>query len=131
MLISKQGRELVLKSLLERGLELCLFRNNRKPTDDDTEKDYKEANFNGYSRVRLMKGMWDYKRGSGATANYPTQIFESNSAQAPQDVYGCYIVIASTGEFVAGDLFTDGPYRIRNKSDKIEVGVELKLRIKV
>lgn len=117
------------KIFLEAGLNktagqdtvLKLYTNNRTPANADTAASYTEATFTGYAGAALTGASWTTTPGNPTLIANAQQTFTSSAAQATQQVYGYFIVQASSGKLIGAELFSDGPYPIANNGDNIKV----------
>lgn len=99
-----------------------LYKNNYTPVEGSVAGDFTEATFTGYVSLPLTGSSWSIATVSGVTtASYAAQGFTSSADQAAQDVYGYYIVDATSGILLWAERFTDGPYTIAVNGDQINV----------
>lgn len=113
----------VLKnSIAEELLILKLFQNNITPAETDVAGTYTVATFTGYADITLTPASgWTVVAGGPSTAGYAQQTFTSSADQATQNIYGYYLVGATTGNLYWAERFTDGPYPISFNGDQIKV----------
>lgn len=112
----------VLNHTAPQNLVLKLYKNNHNPAEGDTESDYTEADFTGYSALTLTGSSWSVSSSGGVTtASYAQQTFTSSADQSTQSVYGYYLVQASSGKIMWAEKFSDGPYPISFNGDDIKV----------
>src|SRR4051794_41152636 len=102
-------------------LVLKLFRNNVTPAETDTAASYTEADFTGYSSISLAGASWTVTEGAPSDASYAQQTFSSSANQSAQQIYGYFLVRASSGRIAWAERFADGPYAIANNGDQIKV----------
>ena len=117
------GENLILEALVNKtspqDLVLKLFQNDVTPSDTDTAATYTEATFSGYAALTLTGATWG--AASGGSIAYPMQTFTSDAAQTLQNIYGYYMVQATSGKLVLAERFTNGPYAVTNQGDKIDL----------
>lgn len=117
------GENIALEALVNKtapqNLVLKLFTSNTTPADTDTAATYTEATFTGYAAITLTGSSWG--AASGGSISYAQQTFTSTAAQATQNVYGYYMVQATSGLLVYSERFSDGPYGITNNGDNIKI----------
>jgi hypothetical protein len=112
---------LVGKSTTPENLLLKLFTNNITTlSSSDTAASYTEASGGGYTYKTLTGGNWTI--GSGI-ATYPTQTWTFTGAVG--NVYGYYLVRATTGDIVLSEKFSGGPYNVQTNGDNISVDLSL------
>lgn len=109
------------KSATPENLVLRLFKSNTTPGESTVAGDLTQADFTGYSAITLTGASWTVTGGDPTTASYAQQTFSSSANQGAQSVYGYYLTRASTGDLVAAERFSDGPYVIANNGDQIKV----------
>jgi hypothetical protein len=125
LLVPNQGEAIALEALVNKtaaqNLVLRLFKNNKTPSETDTEADYTEADFTGYSAPTLTGASWVSTPGAPSQVAYAEQTFSSSAGSQSQPVYGYYLTQASSGKLVWAERFTAGPYTITNNGDQIKV----------
>lgn len=125
LLVVNQGEAIALEALVNKtapqNLVLRLFKNNKTPTETDTEADYTEADFTGYAAATLTGASWTSTPGAPSEVSYAQQTFTSSAGSQSQPVYGYYLTQAISGKLVLAERFTDGPYTIVNNGDQIKV----------
>jgi len=109
------------KETQESSLTLKLYKTNVTPAETDTAGSYTEADFTGYSAATLANASWTVTEGAPSDASYAQQTFTSSADQTSQDVYGYFVVGATSTEIYWAELFSDGPYPIANNGDNIKV----------
>jgi len=102
-------------------LILRLFKSNNQPGQTDILGDYTEANFVGYAAIQIASGDWTVTSGSPSQAAAPQQIFTSSQNQTQQRIYGYYYTRAVSGDLVAVERFSDGPYTVAALNDRVRV----------
>jgi hypothetical protein len=129
LLVPNQGEQIALEALLNKtapqNLDLKLYKNNKTPSETDTEVDYTEADFTGYAAIQLTAASWTVTPGAPTEAAYPQQTFASTAGSQNQDVYGYYLVQRTSGKLVYAERFSNGPYNIANDGDEIKVTLKL------
>lgn len=123
--VPNQGEQDAVEAFLNitsaEDLILKLYKNDKVPADGDTEADYTEADFVGYSESPLSPTEWNVTPGNPCTAEQPTHSFISTQGGQSQNVYGYFVVGAISGRLKWAERFTDGPYDIVNLDDEIKV----------
>ncbi len=103
-------------------LVLKLFKNNVTPAESDTAATYTEADFTGYGAITLTGASWGApSEGDPTTIAYAEQTFTSSADQTVQNIYGYFLVRASSGRIAGAERFSDAPYAISNNGDLIKV----------
>lgn len=114
------GEDLALKALVNhtagQNLVLKLYTNNITPAETDTAATYTEAAGNGYSAITLTGSSWSISGGSGS---YAQQTFSFTGALG--NVYGYFLVQATSGILVAAERFSGAPLNIANNGDQIKI----------
>lgn len=125
LLVVNQGEAIALEALvnktLAQNLVLRLFKNNKTPSETDTEADYTEADFTGYAALTLVGALWNSSPGAPSQVDYAQQVFASSAGAQNQPVYGYHLTQLTSGKLVWAERFTDGPYTIVNNGDQIKV----------
>ena len=109
------------KEAQEASLTLKLFKSNTTPAETDTAATYTEADFTGYAAATLSNAGWTVTEGAPSDATHSQQTFTSSADQTSQDVYGYFVIGATSTEIYWAERFTDGPYAIANDGDNIKV----------
>ena len=121
-LVPNSGETLVVGMIVNKtapeNLVLKLFKSNTTPAETDTAATYTEADFTGYAAITLTGASWSV---TGDTATYAQQTFTSSANQTLQNVYGYFLVQATSGILVLAERFTDAPYAISNNGDNIKI----------
>lgn len=104
-------------------------------TDDVTKRT--ETDFAGYLNVangtanKITRSMWASATYSGGQPSYVALaspiVFTSNASNQTKNVYGYYIVGASTGYLYWQERFPAAPYIIANSGDSISVSLKFGL----
>jgi hypothetical protein len=122
LLVPNTGENLVVGMIVNKtapeNLTLKLFKSNTTPAEGDTAATYTEADFTGYSAITLTGASWTV---TADTAAYAQQSFTSSANQTLQNVYGYFLVQATSGTLIWAERFTDAPYAISNNGDIIRV----------
>ena len=122
LLVRNTGENLVVGMIVNKtapeNLVLKLFKSNTTPAEGDTAATYTEADFTGYSSATLTGASWTV---TADTAAYAQQSFTSSATQTLQNVYGYYLVQATSGVLIWAERFSDAPYAISNNGDVIRV----------
>lgn len=124
LLVPNNGEGDALKGYVgvaQESLILKLFKNNYTPVETSVAGDFTEAAFTGYAAKNLNPATWVVTEGAPSEAAYPVQTFTSSAAQTAENVYGYYLVRATSGRIAHAERFTDGPYPISNLNDEIKV----------
>lgn len=102
---------------------LKLFKNNITPSDTDTHLTYTEATFPGYASITLTGASWN-AAASGLIVFGAQQTFTC-SGTATDDIYGYYVVQATSGILLWAERDGAAPAAIRNSGDKIQITPQL------
>lgn len=109
------------------NLVLRLFTNNITPAEGDTAATYTQATFTGYAPITLTGANWVITEGAPSDATYPEQTFTSTAGSQNQDVYGYYLVRATSGRIAYAERFPTAPYNIANNGDAIKITPKITL----
>lgn len=125
--ITTSGKEVVLKYLTgnvssTETLKIKLFTNNYTPTPSASISDFTEATGGGYTEKILTSTAWTFANG---IATCPSQLWTFTGSVG--NVYGYYLVRQTTGDVVAAERFTGGPYNVANNGDTITVNLSLNI----
>lgn len=125
LLVSNDGETLALKNFLNhtapQNQTLKLYKSNTTPAETDTAGSYTEATFTGYSAAALTGTSWTVTPGAPTSAAYAQQTFTSSADQTLENVYGYFVVQASSGTLMWAERFAAAPYAITNNNDAIKV----------
>ncbi len=125
LVLPDTGELIALKALFNntagQDVKIKLFTNNITPSESDTAGTYTEANFTGYAALTLLGANWTFTGGAPSSASYAQQTFASTANQATQQVYGYFVVQATSGTLLYAERFPAGPYPIANNGDQILV----------
>lgn len=119
------GKEVALKYLTgnistTEILLLKLFTNNPSLSINDTVSTYIEASGGGYVYKTLSATLWAV---SGNIAAYPAQTWTFTGPVG--NIYGYYVVRATTGDLIFSEKFSGGPYNVQTNGDNISVTINL------
>lgn len=103
------------------NLVLRLFKSNTTPAETTAVGDLTEATFTGYSALTLTGASWTVSGTNPTSAEYAEQTFASSADQAAESIYGYYLTRTTTGDLIAAERFSDGPYNITNDGDLIKI----------
>lgn len=114
--------KLITNNTVTEDLTLRLFQNDLTPTHANVLIDFTEATFTGYAAAPLTAANWTSTPASTVVFEYaPAVAFTSSADLQNQNIYGYYITRNTTGDVIASERFSDGPYNIANNLDKISV----------
>lgn len=117
------GENLALEMLVNKtapqNLVLKLYKNNITPSDTDTAVTYTEATFTGYSAITLTGASWN--AASSGTITYSAQQTFTCTATATDDIYGYYVVQATSGTLLYSERDGSAPLAVRNNGDQIKI----------
>jgi hypothetical protein len=129
LLVPNAGEARMLKAVVNHtapeNLVLKLFTNNVTPGETDTAGTYTEASGNGYAAITLTGSSWTITEGAPSDASYAQQTFTFTGNLG--NVYGYFIVQASSGILLWAEKFSDGPYNIVNNGDQIRITPKITL----
>ena len=129
LLVPNVGEARMLKAVVNhtvpQDLVLKLFTNNVTPGETDTAGTYTEASGNGYAAITLTGSSWTITEGAPSDASYAQQTFTFTGNLG--NVYGYFIVQASSGILLWAEKFSDGPYNIVNNGDQIKITPKITL----
>jgi len=126
--ITTEGKHIVLKYLVgnvatTEGLLLKLFTNNFTPTASSSSIDFTEVgSIGGYTAKTLTTSAWTFLNGIAAC---PPQLWTFTGSIG--NIYGYYLVRATTGDIVAAERFTSGPFNITANGDTLTVNISLNI----
>lgn len=121
IIISNEGGENILKyslgiSTTTETLKLKLYSNNVSPTPFTVVGDFTEVTGGGYAEKLLGASNWTV---TGKVASSNPQLFTFTSSIG--QIYGYYLVGATSNKLIASEKFTSGPFNIANNGDSITV----------
>ncbi len=118
------GENIALEALVNKtapqNLLLKLYSNNITPADSDTHTTYTEATFIGYAAITLTGATWSAASG-GTIAYSAQQTFTRSSTGASENIYGYYIVQATSGTLVWSERDASAPFVITNNGDQVKI----------
>lgn len=106
-------------------LVLKLFSNNRTPAKTDVTADYTEVSGNGYAATTLTPANFVFTAGDPGSAAYPQVTFSFTGAAG--NVYGYYVVGATSGNLAFANRFSNAPINIANNGDEIRITLTITL----
>lgn len=101
------------------NLILKLYTSNTTPAEADVAATYTEAAGNGYAALTLTGANWTITEGAPSNAAYAQQTFTFTGALG--NVYGYFMVRATSGRIAYAERFSDGPYNVTTNGDQIKV----------
>jgi hypothetical protein len=107
------------------NLILKLYTNNITPGETDTAATYTEATGNGYASIALTAANWVITPGAPTEAAYPEATYTFTGALG--NVYGYFVVGATSGKIKWAERFTGAPYVISNNGDQIKITPKITL----
>lgn len=117
------GENLVLEMIVNKtaaqNLVIKLYKNNITPSDTDTAATYTEATFPGYSAITLTGASWN--AAASGTITYSAQQTFSCTGTSTDDIYGYYVVQATSGTLVYSERDANAPLTIRVSGDNIKI----------
>ena len=119
--ISSDGAEIILKSITgvstsTETLKMKLYSNNYTPTTLSKLADFTEVTGGGYAEKSLPASNWTIT-GNAISTSPQLFTFTSNIGQ----IYGYYLIGATSGKLIASEKFTSGPFNIAANGDSITV----------
>jgi len=121
LVVPDQGENIILEVIVNKTPPqdplLKLFTNDVTPGESDTEATYTEASGYGYGAKALTGANWN--PASGGSISHPQQIFTFTGPLG--NVYGYYIVQATSGKLIWVERFAGAPYNIQNNGDEIKI----------
>lgn len=111
--------EMIVNKTAPQNLLLKLYKNNITPSDTDTAGTYTEATFPGYSAITLTGASWN--AAASGTIAYSAQQTFTCSGVATDDIYGYYVVQASSGTILYSERDGSAPFAIRNSGDAVKI----------
>lgn len=125
MIITDTARQQALSYLVGKDttvedLTLKLYSNNYTPEVSSVVAQFTEVSGGGYAEKTLTGSSWTI---SSNTITYPQQTWTFTGSAG--NVYGYYVVLASTGTLVFAEKFDGSPYTISTSGDIIRVTLSL------
>lgn len=111
--------EMITNKTAPQNLLLKLYKNNITPSDTDTAGTYTEATFPGYAAITLTGASWN--AAAAGTITYSAQQTFTCSGVATDDIYGYYVVQASSGTLLYSERDGAAPFAIRNSGDAVKI----------
>lgn len=122
-LVPNVGAQVMLKAGLNhtapQNLVLKLFTNNYTPIETSVAGDFTEASGNGYAAKTLTGGSWSVTNADPSAASYAAQTFTFTGNLG--NVYGYFLVQATSGILVAAERFDTAPVNVQNNGDAIVI----------
>jgi len=129
LLVPNSSEAIILENFLNKtapeDLVLKLYSSDTTPSESDTELTYTETSGGGYADVPLTAASWTVTPGSPSTAAYPEVTFTFTGAAG--NVYGYYVVQATSGALMWAERFTNAPLNIQNNGDEIRITLQITL----
>lgn len=105
---------------------LKLFTNDKTPAEGDVAGDYTEASGNGYSAKTLTGTSWTVATSEGVTTGeYAEQEFTFSGALG--DVYGYFVVGATSGILLWAERFAGAPFNVKGATTPIKITPKITL----
>ena len=101
---------------------LKLYSNDVDPEASTTASQFTEVTGGGYDVKTLGSGDWSVAAGVATTTPQTWQF-----TGAAGEVYGYYLVGATSGNLLAAEKFENGPYTVAVSGDKITVSITISL----
>lgn len=114
---------LVGKIVTPEALVLRLFTNDIVPDDGTLVGALTEATGSGYAAITLTGAKWLVSSRDPTVITYDQQTFSFTGALG--NVVGYYLTRASSGDLIAAERFSDGPYNIGAVGDTILINPRL------
>jgi hypothetical protein len=124
LLFPATGENIALEAIVNKtapqNLVLKLYVNNITPSHTDIAGTYTEASFTGYAAITLTGASWN--SASGGSISYSSQqSFTCSTTGTTQNVYGYFVVQASSGTLVYAERDPSAPFPITNTGDSIKL----------
>jgi hypothetical protein len=117
LVVTKDGEELMVRTIVEMAQSVKLYRNDVKPEWVHTAADYEEVRGGGYIDLPLSPDEWKIETGFPTYAHGARKKWVFGSGIG--DVYGYYVI--HEGKVLWAERFTPGPFHVRNQGDQIIV----------
>ena len=131
ILVPNEGEVHILSLLCNKAavenIEMRLFSSNTTPAETDTATTYTETAGGGYAKITLAPADWTVTGGGPSSAVCAQKTFTFTGAVTGGNVYGYYLVGATSGKVYGAERFSDGPYAIANNGDQIKITATLTL----
>ena len=111
---------------IQENQTLKLFSNDKTPAEGDVAGDYTEASGSGYAAKTLTKTSWSVANVGGVTTGeYAEQEFTFSGALG--NVYGYYIVGATSAVLLWAERFTGAPFDVKGATTPIKITPKITL----
>lgn len=124
LLFPNTGENIALEALVNKtapqNLVLKLFSSNTTPAEGDTAVTYTEATFSGYAAITLTGASWN-AASAGSISYSAQQTFTRNSTGTTENIYGYYVVQATSGTLVYAERDANAPFAVTNNGDAIKI----------
>ena len=125
LVVPNAGEDLAVGAFLNKytpeNPRLKLYKSNTTPAETDTAATYTEATFSGYAAVTLTGSSWTITPGAPTEAVFAQQTFTLNADISTENIYGYFVVQASSGVLMWAERFSDAPLPMTNNTDNIKV----------
>lgn len=127
LVVCNNGEGVALSYLVNKStpenLVLKLFKSNTTPSETDTAGTFTEATFTGYSSITLTGSSWGSPAtGAPSSITYGSQqTFTASAGSQTDDIYGYYIIRATSTDLVWAERDGAAPFAIRNNGDNIKI----------
>ncbi len=122
LLVATVGANLALEHIVNKtapeNLILKLFKSNTTPANGDTAATYTEATFPGYAAITLTGASWG--AASARSIAYAQQTFTC-SGVATDDIYGYYLVGATSTTLYWAERDASAPFAVRVSGDAVKI----------
>jgi hypothetical protein len=123
LVVPNAGEDVMLQNILNKtapeNQTLKLYTNNITPAETDTAGTYTEASGSGYAAKSLTGASWTVTPGAPTTAAAAQQTWTFTGALG--NVYGYFVVQATSGIILWAERFTGAPFNVANNGDEIKV----------
>jgi hypothetical protein len=114
--------EMALNKTAAENQLLKLFINDVTPIEGHTEANYTEMSTQGYVAKSLTGSSWTLTQGNPTVAEYAQQTWTFDGTGGETNVYGYFVVQASSGAILWVERFFENSYFIiANNGDTIKV----------
>ena len=112
--------EMIVNKTAAQNLVLKLYSSNTTPAEGDTAGTYTENTFTGYAAITLTGASWG--TASGGTITYGSQqTFTRSTTGSAENIYGYYVVQATSGTLVYSERDASAPFAVTNSGDAIKL----------
>jgi len=106
--------------------KLKLYTNDKSPAEGDVAGDYTEAAGSGYAEKAIAGANWTVANAGGVTtAEYAEQEFTFSGALG--NVYGYFIVGATSGILLWAERFAGAPFDVKGATTPIKITPKITL----